>query len=1115
MKKLLSLVLAVLTAFSLLPAAFAASPFTDADGIAIQYVYENGLMNGMGDNKFAPETGVSRAMVWTVLARLSDVELAASEPWWESARQWAMSVGITDGTMAEEIVTLEQLYTMFFRYAALRGVVFVPGELDVLAAFSDKGEISDWAYTAMQWAVTEGLVDADATALSPKADASRLQLAEKLYALKDVSFPDAIPEAKTYTVTLLDGTNIVSIYTVKEGETAGTLPVLSKPGFFFSGWFMLNGGRLTADTVITSDVTATARYVAGAVGGAHYCTIEWTVSENGWHEGHCTDSQCGMTFSGPCADGNDADTLCESCKDDLSAYEAERSGVLYTSLSDAIALGGTVKLYRNVALTETLTVAADVTVTLDLAGYTLSYTSSVAGTDALIKNNGDLTIQDSSAAKTGRLSFTATAPDTAAVPGYASNTITNAGRLTVNGGTIENLTTGSAAYAIDSAWHTTDVSVTVNGGTITSQKIAIRQVPYSATAKSVLTVNGGSVYGGVAGVQVFHTAGSPTANLSETYLNGGSVSGGSYAFYTSFLWAGAHQNAKFVVTGGDYEGWVYLYNGKSGSSAYPVNFSITGGTFQDAVLIYTKDANGQTVNAEVVTGGTYGTDMNAYCAEGYNALEENGVWTVTAMDRSDVRTEKALRYLLTTDGSVKLGADIVLTDTLTVPAGVTATLDLNGHVLSQEKAQTAAYTMLVNQGNLTVTDTVGTGAIRYADTGNGGEYVSNTVRNDGTMFVNSGTIENVSSEAMANNGYAHGIDNNGALTVTGGTIRSNYYSSVRIWCTEDDNTSVTIEGGTFYGSVDLHNVSDKENKGTLTITGGTFIQNPWTSKVIRLVNFGTKVDGLSATVTGATIDGEIGISGSVTDVKYLNKVFNLSGVTVTADKKDTIVNTLDNGGDVVLADDVTFATTVSGYGIANINVKGSTFDGNGKTLSVTGSGDYTAIATTGGTIKNVTVDNGFRGLFLEYLTDDVVVDNVVLGGEGVCYALNTGSITDDTYTLTVTNSTLKGWTSFGLLKSASFTKCQFAQGEYYTNEYGRLLKPYIDTVFTDCSFIEGYILDVSSLTETVDFVNCTLGGEPLTAENLFEFLDLSDLRTGLAKVKVNGVLVFDEATYTP
>ena len=228
---------------------------------------------------------------------------------------------------------------------------------------------------------------------------------------------------------------------------------------------------------------------------------------------------------------------------------------------------------------------------------------------------------------------------------------------------------------------------------------------------------------------------------------------------------------------------------------------------------------------------------------------------------------------------------------------------------------------------------------------------------------------------------------------------------------------------------------------------------------------------------------------------------------------------LANGGYVSLGQNVNEAAVVTApYGNKTLVVhSGGTFDGNGKTLGMTNGGDNYVIMTAGGTIKNLTVNEGFRGIMIMSAKETVYIDGVTVGGPSVGYALNTGE-GDSTQDLIVTNSSFYGWNSWSLLKSASFTKCTFGQGTYWgaTSIYGRLARPYVNTVFAECAFnAEGYIVDISQLDGTIDLVNCTLNGKVITAENFAELVDLSDLTSGganlMAKVMVNGVLVFDEA----
>ena len=241
-------------------------------------------------------------------------------------------------------------------------------------------------------------------------------------------------------------------------------------------------------------------------------------------------------------------------------------------------------------------------------------------------------------------------------------------------------------------------------------------------------------------------------------------------------------------------------------------------------------------------------------------------------------TEWDLMKALATASSYTLQSDVVLKESLTIPNDKTFTLDLNGHTISQTKEQTGAYFMIQNNGELTIKDSATGGKISYIDSGGGGEYVSNTIQNNGTLTVESGTIENLSSQTVATNGYPHAIDNRKSLTIEGGEIKSSNYSSVRIWCTTDDDTSVNIAGGTFTGAVDLHNVDENANKGTLTIKGGTFNQNNYGTNVIRLVNFGANIDELSINLEAGIVNGGFGVAGGVKDVD-LADVLTVTGGT--------------------------------------------------------------------------------------------------------------------------------------------------------------------------------------------------------------------------------------------
>lgn len=157
-----------------------------------------------------------------------------------------------------------------------------------------------------------------------------------------------------------------------------------------------------------------------------------------------------------------------------------------------------------------------------------------------------------------------------------------------------------------------------------------------------------------------------------------------------------------------------------------------------------------------------------------------------------------------------LMSNIVLKDTLTIEASKAIVLDLNSFTISQEKACTGHYAMIVNNSkSLTIMDSVGGGKISFTDTGAGDPnfgWGSYTIVNEGKMIVNSGIIENLSAQ-NANGSVKHmycAIQQNNTkaqLQVNGGTISTPSYRSIRInagsltfgaWATTEEGA--TIEG---------------------------------------------------------------------------------------------------------------------------------------------------------------------------------------------------------------------------------------------------------------------------------------------------------------------------------
>ncbi|MBQ2678770.1 MAG: carbohydrate-binding domain-containing protein [Firmicutes bacterium] len=159
---------------------------------AVNFASEKGLMSGMTDKRFEPQTSASRAMVAAILYRLAgspEVEYKAlfsdiaEGKWYSDAVIWAAENGIvsgfSDGTFGpDKSITREELASMLHRYALKTGD---KSEGADLTDFNDSKKVSSWAEESMKWAVGEELINGDENKnLNPKSNATRAEFAQIL-----------------------------------------------------------------------------------------------------------------------------------------------------------------------------------------------------------------------------------------------------------------------------------------------------------------------------------------------------------------------------------------------------------------------------------------------------------------------------------------------------------------------------------------------------------------------------------------------------------------------------------------------------------------------------------------------------------------------------------------------------------------------------------------------------------------------------------------------------------------------------------------------------------------------------------------------------------------------
>ncbi len=155
-----------------------AATFWGADAVAFASSRE--LFNGTSATAFSPNAPMDRAMIVTVLARLDGADTSTGSTWYEAGVQWAMANGISDGSGLDQNLTREQLATMLYRYAQLKGCDVSAGENTNLLSYSDASSVSGYAMEAMQWACGAGIIGGKDGLLAPAGSATRAEVATML-----------------------------------------------------------------------------------------------------------------------------------------------------------------------------------------------------------------------------------------------------------------------------------------------------------------------------------------------------------------------------------------------------------------------------------------------------------------------------------------------------------------------------------------------------------------------------------------------------------------------------------------------------------------------------------------------------------------------------------------------------------------------------------------------------------------------------------------------------------------------------------------------------------------------------------------------------------------------
>jgi len=168
-------------------------------GPAAEWMGQKGYMSGTAARTFSPNLNTTRGMIVTVLWRMAGspapqgecpFEDVKADSYYEDAITWAQENGVVTGYSdtifkPDQLITREQLAAIIFRNEVRKGMEALTME-ENLTHFEDADKISEYAVTAMNWAVGQKIINGvSETLLAPQKTATRAECATMLYRMEN------------------------------------------------------------------------------------------------------------------------------------------------------------------------------------------------------------------------------------------------------------------------------------------------------------------------------------------------------------------------------------------------------------------------------------------------------------------------------------------------------------------------------------------------------------------------------------------------------------------------------------------------------------------------------------------------------------------------------------------------------------------------------------------------------------------------------------------------------------------------------------------------------------------------------------------------------------------
>ena len=291
----------------------------------------------------------------------------------------------------------------------------------------------------------------------------------------------------------------------------------------------------------------------------------------------------------------------------------------------------------------------------------------------------------------------------------------------------------------------------------------------------------------------------------------------------------------------------------------------------------------------------------------------------------------------------KLSADADITgQSVSVPAGKSVVLDLNGYTLTADNSATGKIIVL---GKMTLKDssTEKKGKIVASQDYTAASYNGSLIEiagEDASMTMESGNISAVRKTPNSNGQYGVGVTDGGDFTMTGGKIEAGWFAVAGNGNYKTQNSIINITDGELISTADY--AVYLPQSGTTTISGGK-------------------------------------VYGAAGGVCIQRGTLNVEGTALITSKG---TGSTGNWGDGTGGLDCAAINVSGAYGIATVNIKGGTLIAEAKSLITEGTTYTPVINVTGGTFSDPSA--------LKYMKANANV-NIKLTADKTCPGFKTTS----------------------------------------------------------------------------------------------------------------------------